>query len=96
MCSLVPTPSASLGGGYQNPGIVIDPGNNLYLEANYNNCIVMFPWNAATQTWTGLNDGGANDLSPSNPTTTMCTNSGNNNETEAWAQYSITDLTGVG
>jgi hypothetical protein len=90
------TPSASLGGGYQNPGIIFDPGNNLYLEANYNNCIVMFPWNAATQTWTGLNDGGAKDLSPANPTTTMCTNSGNNNEAEAWAQYNVADLTGEG
>jgi|GEM_PF-1502669 len=90
------SPSASLGGGYQNPGIIFDPGNNLYLEANYNNCIVMFPWNAATKTWTGLNDGGAKDLSPSNPTTTMCTNSGNNNQAEAWAQYNVADLTGEG
>ena len=90
------TPSASLGGQYTNPGIIFDPGNNLYLEANYNNCIVMFPWNATTQTWTGLNDGGAKDLSPSNPTTTMCTNSGNNNEFEAWAQYNVSDLTGEG
>jgi sugar lactone lactonase YvrE len=91
-----PTPTPSLGGGYQNPVVAIDPGNNLYLAANYNNCLVMFPWNAATGTWTGLNDGGANDLSPSNPTTTMCTNSGKNNESEAWAQYSIPDLTGTG
>jgi hypothetical protein len=90
------TPSSSLGGGYQNPVVAIDPGNNLYLAANYNNCLVMFPWNAATGTWTGLNDGAANDLSPSNPTTTMCTNSGKNNEAEAWAQYSIPDLTGAG
>ncbi|MGB8028119.1 MAG: hypothetical protein WCF30_00515 [Terracidiphilus sp.] len=85
------SPSASLGGGYQNPVVQIDPANNLYLGANWNNCIVMFPWNAATKTWTGLNT-----LSPSNPTTTMCTNSGNNNEAEAWAQYSIMDLTGTG
>ncbi len=56
----------------------------------------MFPWNATTKTWTGLNDGGSSDLSPSNPTTTMCTNSGSKNETEAWAQYSIMDLTGSG
>ena len=56
----------------------------------------MFPWNATTKTWTGLNDGGAKDLSPSNPTTTMCTNSGNNNESEAWAQYNVSDLTGEG
>jgi len=88
-------PSASLGGGYQNPGIAIDPGNNLYLEANWNNCVVMFPWNAAEGNWTGLNDGGANDLSPSNPTTTMCTNSGKNNEPEAFAQYGVADTTGL-
>jgi len=90
------TPTASLGGGYQNPVVAIDPGNNLYLSANWNNCLVMFPWNAAKGNWTGLNDGGANDLAPSNPTTTMCTNSGKNNEPEAWAQYSVTDLTGSG
>jgi hypothetical protein len=79
-----------LGGGYQNPGIAFDPGNNLYLEANWNNCLVMFPWNAATQTWTGLST-----LSPSNQTTAMCTNSGKNNEAEAWAQYGLSDATGL-
>jgi sugar lactone lactonase YvrE len=91
-----PSPSASLGGGYQNPGIAIDPDNNIYLEANWNNCLVMFPFNAATSTWTGLNDGASTDLSSSNPTTTICTNSGKNNEPEAWAQYSVADLTGTG
>ncbi|HVN93627.1 MAG TPA: hypothetical protein VMT38_08025 [Terracidiphilus sp.] len=90
------SPTASLGGGYQNPVVLIDPANNLYLGANWNNCLLLFPWNASTKTWTGLNDGGPKDLSPSNPTTTMCTNSGNNNEAEAWAQYGITDLTGSG
>jgi hypothetical protein len=59
------SPSASLGGGYQNPVITIDPGNNIYIGANWNNCLLMFPWNATTKTWTGLNDGGPNDLSPS-------------------------------
>src|ERR1700734_1427344 len=33
--TLVPTGGL---GGYANPGIVIDSNNNLYLEANYNNC----------------------------------------------------------
>ena len=72
------SPTASLGGGYQNPVIFVDPGNNLYVGANWNNCIVMFPWNAATKTWTGLTtpDTAGNELSPSNPTTTICTNSG--------------------
>ncbi len=92
------SPSASLGGGYQNPVVAIDPGNNLYLGANWNNCLLLFPWNATTKTWTGLTtpDGAGNLLSPANPTTTMCTNSGSKNEAEAWAQYSVTDLTGSG
>lgn len=89
------SPNASLGGGYQNPGIAIDPGNNLYLEANWNNCLLMFPWNAATGTWTGLNDGGAKDLSPTNTVTTMCTNSGSNNQPAAFAQYGLSDSTGL-
>jgi sugar lactone lactonase YvrE len=92
------SPSASLGGGYQNPVVAIDPGNNLYLGANWNNCLLLYPWNATTKTWTGLTapDAAGNLLSPSNPTTTMCTNSGAKNEPEAWAQYSVTDLTGSG
>jgi hypothetical protein len=91
-----PSPSASLGGGYQNPAIAIDPANNIYLGANWNNCLVMFPYNKATNTWTGLNDNTATTLSPANPTTTICTNSGKGNEPEAWAQYGITDQTGSG
>ena len=79
-----PSPSASLGGGYQNPTILIDPGNNLYLGANWNNGLVMFPWDQTNQTWTGLGT-----LTPSNPTTTICTNSGKNNEANCWAQYGI-------
>jgi hypothetical protein len=92
------SPSPSLGGGYQNPLIVIDPGNNLYLGANWNNCLLLFPWNATTKTWTGLNspDSAGNVLSPSNPTTTICTNSGSKDEPEAFAQYGITDLSGNG
>jgi len=78
-----------LGGNYQNPGIAIDPGNNIYLEANWNNCLVSFPWNASTGTWTGLSG-----LSPTNATTTICTNSGSNNEPQAWAQYGLNDSTG--
>jgi hypothetical protein len=73
-----------LGGNYQNPGIVIDPNNNLYLEANYNNALVMFPWNAATGTWTGLSS-----MTPANPSTAICTNNGKNNEANCWAQYGI-------
>ncbi len=85
-----------LAGGYQNPGIAIDPGNNIYLEANWNNCIVMFPYNSTAGNWTGLTDGASNDLSPSNATTKMCTNSGSGGESEAWAQYGIGTVSGTG
>jgi sugar lactone lactonase YvrE len=73
-----------LGGGYQNPGIAIDPGNNLYLEANWNNCIVVFPWDPVAKAWKGLSA-----LSPDNPTTSMCTNSGTGNTANAFAQYGL-------
>src|SRR5580698_7265230 len=47
-----PGPSGSAGsmGQYNNPGVAIDPADNLYLEANWNNCMLLFPWNAATKT----------------------------------------------
>jgi hypothetical protein len=77
----------SLATGYGNggnPGVVIDPNNNIYFEANYNNAIVMFPWDPATSTWTGLNT-----MTPTNPSTAICTNSGKNNLPNCWAQYGI-------
>jgi hypothetical protein len=75
--------AGSLGQG-NNPGIAIDPNNNLYIEANWNNCLLMFPWNAATQTWTGLTT-----MTLANPNTAICTNSGSGNGPNAWAQYGI-------
>jgi hypothetical protein len=75
---------AGLGGGYENPAIAIDPNNNIYLGANWNNGIVMFPYVAATNSWTGLST-----LSPSNPTIDFCTNSGKNNLAQCWAQYGL-------
>ncbi len=85
-----------LGGGYQNPAIAIDPNNNIYLGANWNNCLVMFPYNSTTKSWKGLNDNTATTLSTSNPTTTICTNSGKNNEPAAWAQYGLSAPGGSG
>jgi hypothetical protein len=79
----------SLGGGWQNPGIAIDPGNNLYLEANWNNCLLMFPWDPVAKVWTGLST-----MTPGNPSTTICTNSGKGNQANAWAQSNISDGTG--
>ncbi len=82
--------------GNQNLGIAIDPNNNIYLEGDWNNALLMFPYNAAAGNWTGLTDGASTDLSAANPTTDICTNSGTGNEPNCWAQYSIPDLTGSG
>jgi hypothetical protein len=40
--------------GYQNPGVAIDSNNNLYLEGNWSNCLLMFPYDTTTHTWDGL------------------------------------------
>ncbi|HTW82123.1 MAG TPA: NHL repeat-containing protein, partial [Terracidiphilus sp.] len=101
-----------LSGNYQNPGIAIDPGNNIYMEANWNNCIVMFPWDAANKAWTGLTEPDPRgpavtvsgvvlgppfpEMSPTNPSTTLCTNSGSNDWPTMFAQYNVTDTTGLG
>ncbi|HLI76069.1 MAG TPA: Ig-like domain repeat protein [Acidobacteriaceae bacterium] len=37
-----------------NAGIVIDSSNAIYLEGNYSNCILRFPYDAAKNTWDGL------------------------------------------
>ena len=49
-------PPGTLGGvsGYQNPGIVLDSSNNLYVAGNFNNCLLLFPYDTATKTWDGL------------------------------------------
>ena len=66
-------------GGGNNPGVAIDPDNNLYLGGNWNNCLVEYPYNAATQTWTGLSG-----LSSGNNTSDEC-----GVAPEGFAQYSI-------
>ena len=83
----------SLATGYGNggnPGVVIDPNNNIYFEANYNNAIVMFPWDPASSTWTGLDS-----MTAANPSTAICTNSGKNNLANCWAQYGIGGYSGL-
>jgi hypothetical protein len=82
-------PVSGLGGGYENPAVVIDPSNNLYLGANWNNGIVMFPWNPSATTpgtsqWSGLSG-----VTASVATTAICTNSGKGNGTNCFAQYGI-------
>jgi hypothetical protein len=49
-------PPGTLGGiaGYDSDGLTLDSMNNLYLDGNFNNCVVMFPYDTTTKTWTGL------------------------------------------
>lgn len=49
--ALVPVGTLS---GYQNPGVAVDSSNNLYIEGNWSNCLLQFPYNWATGTWPGL------------------------------------------
>ncbi len=86
--------AGSVGQG-NNPGIAIDPNNNLYLEANWNNCIVMFPY-IGSNMWAGLNSPNPDTLSLSNPTTTICTNSGTGSEAASFAQYGLSAPAGSG
>jgi hypothetical protein len=82
-------PVDGLGGGYENPALAIDPSNNLYMGANWNNGLVMFPWNPAATTpgtsqWNGLSA-----VTASVATTAICTNSGKGNGSNCFAQYGI-------
>jgi hypothetical protein len=71
--------------GFQNPGIAIDSNNNLYLEANFNNCLLMFPYDSVTKTWDGVST-----LTPANPTTNVCPNAGGGTSPYIFAQYGLT------
>ncbi|HEY5381905.1 MAG TPA: Ig-like domain repeat protein [Acidobacteriaceae bacterium] len=77
--------AAGLLGGNQNPGIAIDSNNNLYLEANYNNCLLMFPFDTATMTWDGLST-----LTAANTAPDVCPNGGGGTSPLIFAQYGLT------
>jgi len=71
-------------GGYANPGIAIDSNNDLYIEANYNNCLLRFPYNTGTQTWDGLSS-----LDASNTSAALCPGSGGGTSPYIFAQYGL-------
>ena len=71
-------------GSGNNPGIAIDPGNNLYLEANWNNCMMEFPYDTSTQSWDGLSS-----LTSSNPTSGVCPNSTEGTSPNIFAHYNL-------
>ena len=78
MTTLVPL--GGLGGSYNNSLVLLDPANNLYVGGNWNNCMLEFPYNAATDSWTNLSV-----LTKSNPSSALC----NGNTAPSFAQYSI-------
>ena len=49
-------PSGTTGGNqsYQNNNVVFDANNNMLMNGNYNNCLLLFPYNPTTKTWDGL------------------------------------------
>ena len=49
-------PPGTLGGvsGYDADGMTLDSMNNIYLDGNFNNCLVMFPYDTSTKTWDGF------------------------------------------
>jgi sugar lactone lactonase YvrE len=80
--ALVQPNSLGSEGGYQNPGVLIDPGNNLYVEGNFNNCLLMFPYGSAASPWPGL----STTLTPSTTSSSYCY-SNNGSKTEATGDF---------
>ena len=62
-------PLGTTGGNqsYQNNNVVFDVNNNMFMNGNYNNCLLLFPYNPATKTWTGLST-----LTTGNPASGLC------------------------
>src|SRR5580698_8579002 len=52
--TLAPQGTTAGVGSYQNNNIVFDSNNNMFMNGNFNNCLLLFPYDPTTQTWTGL------------------------------------------
>jgi hypothetical protein len=71
-------------GSFNNPGIAIDSNNDLYLEANFNNCLLLFPYDTTTKTWDGLAT-----VTPANTTADICPGAGGGTSPFIFAQYGL-------
>lgn len=71
-------------GSFNNPGIAIDSNNDLYLEANFNNCLLLFPYDTTTKTWDGLAT-----ITPGNTTADICPGGGSGTSPFIFAQYGL-------
>jgi sugar lactone lactonase YvrE len=65
--TLVPLTGLGSNNGYQNPLLLVDPGNNVYVGGNWNNCMLEFPYDSATDSWPKLSM-----LTPTNPSPDEC------------------------
>jgi len=54
MITLAPPGTVGSKAGFQSDGIVLDSFNNMYIAGNFNNCLLMFPYDAPTKSWPGL------------------------------------------
>lgn len=79
MVTLVPLTGLGSKNGYQNPLVLLDPAQNIYLGGNWNNCLLEFPYDAATNSWPTLSM-----LSSSNNSAAAC-----GSTPPTLAQYSI-------
>jgi sugar lactone lactonase YvrE len=54
MITLAPAGTFGAVGGYKNPGITLDSANDLFIAGNFNNCLLLFPYDTTTKTWDGI------------------------------------------
>lgn len=80
MITLIPLDGMGGPAAYENPMVLLDPNNNLYIGGNWNNCILEFPYNAATNSWPTVSQ-----ITTSNTSPDAC----NGNTPPSFAQYSI-------
>ena len=52
---------------FQNNNVVFDANNNMFMNGNYNNCLLLFPYDPVAKTWTGLST-----LTTGNPASGFC------------------------
>lgn len=67
MVTLVPLYGLGSKNGYQNPLVLLDPAQNIYLGGNWNNCLLEFPYDPTTNSWPTLSM-----LSTSNNSASYC------------------------
>ena len=65
--TLAPLGTTAGNQSYQNNNVVFDANNNMMMNGNFNNCLLLFPYNPATKSWTGLST-----LTTGNPASGLC------------------------